>query len=61
MKRSTLAVILLSMCSLSAFAGTNTDRVRPSYSMPEPGGIAELATCVVGLGMYAWRRHKLSN
>jgi len=58
MKRSTLAVILLSMCSLSAFAG---DRVRPSYSMPEPGGIAELATVVVGLGLYALRRRKLSN
>jgi hypothetical protein len=56
MKNIGFYLLLLSLSSISAFA--STERIR--YPMPEPSALAELATCAVGLGAYAWHRAKKS-
>jgi hypothetical protein len=67
MKKTILGLMFLGLCSTSAFAQSRWDwdwdwdsKDRPRHSMPEPSGLAELATCAVGLGVFAFRRRKTS-
>ena len=60
MKQTAFCMLMLGLCASTALLATPRDftPARPSYDMPEPGGVAELATCVVGLGLFALRRRK---
>ncbi len=66
MKKLVLSVFFLGLCSTGAFAQSKgkggpkgPPGGPPSFSMPEPSGMVELATCVaVGLGAFALRRRK---
>ena len=57
MKHLLFGALLIGL-STTAFAEGGRDgyRGKPRHSMPEPGGIVELAACAAGLGVWAWRR-----
>ena len=55
MKKAMFFALLMSLSSMTAFADV---RRPPTYQMPEPSGLAELATCAIGLGAFALRRLK---
>ena len=58
MKKLALFSFLMCLGSTAAFADIRNPEC--NYRMPEPAGIAELATCSVGLGMFILRRRKTS-
>ena len=55
MKKLLFGTLMLGLSTM-AFAGPRYDHEPMTYSMPEPGGIIELAVGAVGLGVWAWRR-----